>query len=58
MAAQRDIPVTGSIGLLVLCVESEYIDHNTADEWLDTWRERRGYYAPVESVTEILNDEG
>ena len=57
MAAQRDIPVTGSIGLLVLCVESEYIDHNTADEWLDTWRERRGYYAPVESVTEILNDE-
>jgi len=58
MAAQRDIPVTGSIVLLVLCVESEYIDHNTADEWLDTWRERRGYYAPVESVTEILNDEG
>ena len=32
----------------------EYLD--IADEWLDTWRERRGYYAPVESVTEILED--
>ncbi len=58
IADQRDVPVTGSIGLLVLGVESGRIDHDTADEWLDTWRERRGYYAPVESVSEILDDEG
>ena len=57
IADQRDIPVTGLIGLLVLSVKSDQLDRDTADEWLDTWRERRGYYAPVESVTEILGDE-
>ncbi|MEF8883388.1 MAG: twitching motility protein PilT [Halapricum sp.] len=56
VADRRDVPVTGSIGLLVLGVESGYLDRGTADEWLDTWREQRGYYAPVESVTEILDD--
>jgi hypothetical protein len=34
------------------------LNGDTADEWLDTWREHRGYYAPVESVTEIVGDEG
>jgi len=57
VANSRDIPVTGSIGLLVLGVERDLIDATTADEWLETWRDRRGYYAPVESVTEILDDE-
>lgn len=57
VADQRDVPVTGSIGLLVLGVELDHIDRNTADDWLDTWRDRRGYYAPVESVTEILDGE-
>lgn len=55
-ADRRDVPVTGSIGLLVLSVESGHLDRGTADEWLDTWREQRGYYAPVESVSEILDD--
>jgi len=58
IADQRDVPVTGSIGLLVLGVESDHLDRDTAGEWLETWRERRGYYAPVESVTEILDGEG
>lgn len=58
VADQRDVPVTGSIGLLVLGVESAHLDRDTADEWLDTWRERRGYYAPVDSVAKILGDEG
>lgn len=57
VANQRDVPVTGSIGLLVLGVESGYLDRNTADEWLDTWRERRGYYAPVKNMAEILGEE-
>lgn len=57
VADQRDVPITGSIGLLVLGVERDHIGRDTADEWLDTWRERRGYYAPVESVTEILETE-
>jgi hypothetical protein len=36
---------------------TEECERFTAVEWLDTWREQRGYYAPVESVTEILGDE-
>ncbi|WP_049934819.1 hypothetical protein [Haloplanus natans] len=56
VAESRDLPVTGSIGLLVLGIERERIDSKTADEWLDRWRKRRGYYAPVESVTELLDD--
>lgn len=57
MAEQRDVPVTGSIGLLVIGVESGLLNRETADEWLDTWRDQRGYYAPVESVSEIVDDE-
>lgn len=56
VAGKRDIPVTGSIGLLVLGVEAGYLDRDTADERLATWRKRRGYYAPVESVSKLLGD--
>lgn len=56
VADEREVPVTGSIGLLVLGVECDHIDRDTADEWLDAWREQRGYYAPVESVSEILDN--
>jgi len=54
VAKSREIPVTGSIGHLILGVERGQITSETADEWLDTWRERRGYDAPVESVTALL----
>lgn len=57
VAESREIPVTGSIGLLVLGVERGTIANETADDWLDGWRKHRGYYAPVESVTELLDDE-
>lgn len=56
LADERDVPVTGSIGILVLGIERGDIDSETADEWLDTWRETRGYYAPVESVAEVLDE--
>jgi predicted nucleic acid-binding protein len=44
LADDFDVPVTGSISLLLLGNERGCIDEETADEWLDTWR--RGYYAP------------
>jgi len=56
VADGRDLPVTGSIGLLVVGVEREEIDRETADGWLDIWRRRRGYYSPVESITVLLED--
>ena len=56
LATELDVPVTGSVGLLVLGIEREHIDSETADEWIDIWRHERGYYAPVESVTEVLDE--
>ena len=57
LADERTRPVVGSIGLLVLGVVQERIDEATADRWLETWREERGYYAPVESVSDVLSDD-
>ncbi|MFC7018814.1 MULTISPECIES: hypothetical protein [Haloarcula] len=56
LATELDVPVTGSVGLLVLGIKREYVDSETADEWIDIWRNERGYYAPVESVTEVLDE--
>ncbi len=56
LAAELDVPVTGSIGLLVLGIKREYIDSETVDGWLEVWRNERGYYAPVESVTGLVDD--
>ncbi|QSW99017.1 hypothetical protein [Haloterrigena alkaliphila] len=57
VADERTIPVVGSVGLLVLGVEQGRIDEATADGWLETWRNERGYYAPVESVSDVLDDD-
>ena len=56
LATELDVPVTGSVGLLVFGIKREHIDSETADEWIDVWRNERGYYAPVESVTEVLDE--
>lgn len=56
LAMELDVPVTGSVGLLVLGIKRELIDSVTADEWIDIWRSERGYYAPVESVTELVDE--
>jgi predicted nucleic acid-binding protein len=54
LASECDVPVTGSIGLLVLGIECGTLDVDTANGWLATWRDERGYYAPVETVEEAL----
>ena len=56
LATELDVSVTGSVGLLVLGIKREHIDSETADEWIDIWRTERGYYAPVESVTELIDE--
>lgn len=57
LADELSVPVTGSIGLLVLGIERDQIDQETADGWLDVWRTERGYFAPVESVSEIVDED-
>jgi len=58
LAADYDVALTGSIGLLVRGVVLEEVTVETADEWLTTWIEDRNYYAPVDSVTAALPDDG
>jgi predicted nucleic acid-binding protein len=53
LARERNVPVTGSVGLLVDGVERGELSSERADNWLDTWQ-RYGYYSPVDSVDELL----
>lgn len=54
LASEIGITVTGSIGLLLWGIEQDELDVETADHWLDQWRTERGYYAPVTTVSELL----
>lgn len=54
LADVRGVPTTDSIGLLASGVHRDLLSVDTADEWLETWRNERGYYAPVESVSEVV----
>jgi len=57
LAAEYDVVLTGSIGLLVRGVVREELTVETADQWLTTWIDERNYYAPVDSVTAALPDD-
>lgn len=57
LAAQHDVPVTGSVGILAFGVRQESLDVSTASAWLAIWRNERGYYAPVERIEDALGDE-
>jgi hypothetical protein len=57
LAADCDVTVTGSIGLLVRGVVLEELTVERADEWLTTRIDERNYYAPVDSVTAALPDD-
>jgi len=50
IAKERGVPVTGSIGLLVLGIAREKIDAEAAARWLDTWQSERSYYSPVDGL--------
>lgn len=56
LASAYEIELTGSIGLLVRGIVREELSVETADAWLITWIDEQSYYAPVESVSEILPD--
>lgn len=54
-ASDHGVPVTGSVGLLALGVRRGVFSVQTANQWLGTWREKRGYYAPVDSIEDVLD---
>lgn len=56
LAAEYNVPVTGSIGILVSGIRRGIIDADTANQWLTIWREQRGYYAPVDRIRRCLSN--
>lgn len=57
LAVERDVPKTGSVGLLVAGVLRDELSAATADEWLDVWQAKADYHRPVESVSDALPDD-
>ncbi|WP_226003951.1 hypothetical protein [Natrinema salinisoli] len=57
LASTYEIDLTGSIGILVRGVVRKKLSVETADSWLTTWVDECSYYAPVESVSDVLSDE-
>lgn len=56
VAKTLEIPVTGSLGVLVRAVHEDSLDRDDADERLQQWR-NGGYHSPVTSITELLPDD-
>lgn len=53
-AADRQIPLTGSVGILVRLVEQNNLTADEADAILHRWSTEYRYRSPVESVHEVL----
>lgn len=56
LAEERGVPYTGSIGILADLVRRGTLSVSEADDWLETWIVQNGYYSPIESVGELLDD--
>ncbi|WP_049901268.1 hypothetical protein [Halococcus agarilyticus] len=54
LAAERDVELTGSVGILVRLVLRDELSVREADGILERWVEAGRYRSPVESVREVL----
>lgn len=52
VATEARVDVTGSIGLLVRGIARSDLSISRANEWLTSWTDTRGYYAPVDRIEE------
>lgn len=55
-AKQRDVGMTGSIGLLVRFVEDSQISAATADEYLKRWVDEAGLRSPARDFDGFLEE--
>lgn len=46
VARDRGIPVTGSIGILMIAVDGDRISEDDADRWLNRWIDETAFRAP------------
>lgn len=56
IAKQRDVGLTGSIGLLVRFVEDGRISAETADEYLKSWIDEAGFRSPARDFDVFLEE--
>lgn len=54
LARNEDVPVTGSIGVLVRAVENDCITEADADRWLEQWIDETDYRAPSREFSDYL----
>lgn len=54
LARSNDVPVTGSIGVLVTAVEDGTVHENEADRWLKRWIDETDYRAPSRELSDFL----
>ncbi|WP_238532971.1 hypothetical protein [Halalkalicoccus jeotgali] len=52
LARELDVPVTGSLGILVRGIKQDKITVSTANEWLSEWQDA-GYHSPVDDMREL-----
>jgi predicted nucleic acid-binding protein len=51
-AKEQGVTVVGSVGVLLAASNTGRVSEETADEWLSTWIDEIGYYAPYRSITD------
>lgn len=54
IASEQDVPIIGSVGILARGIHREILPIEDANRQLRTWRQERGYYAPVDRIEDIL----
>jgi predicted nucleic acid-binding protein len=57
LAAEREISVTGSIGLLVQLIVDGQLGIDDADRVLRRWIDEAGYRAPIERISDALPED-
>jgi len=53
-AREHDVPITGSLGVLVVAIDDDVIDVAQANTWLAYWVDEMGFRAPSTDITEYL----
>jgi len=56
IARNRDIPLTGSIGLLVRFVKDDVMSVEDADRYLKRWIDEAGFRSPARDIETFLNE--
>jgi predicted nucleic acid-binding protein len=54
IAQQQNVPLTGTIGILILCVRRSYLSHEEADGLLGEMI-AFGYYSPFDSLDQLTD---